>query len=87
MRDVGLRIELERVLGRRHGFRKASETVADRRDVRVAAPLRLNERALQDFKRANQIQPQRRGYANIATISYRLGRFSEAVAAESGWHA
>jgi tetratricopeptide (TPR) repeat protein/tRNA A-37 threonylcarbamoyl transferase component Bud32 len=40
-----------------------------------------NERALEYFKRANQIQPQRRGYANIATISYRLGRFQEAIAA------
>ena len=31
------------------------------------------------FKRANQIQPQRRALSDIATMNYRLGRYEEAV--------
>ena len=40
-----------------------------------------NERALENYTRANQIQPQRRTLSNIGTTNYRLGRFKEAAAA------
>ena len=86
-RDLGnLYFRLQRVPDAEDMFKRALDV--DPNDSRsyvnlgaLYASIPDNERALEYFKRANQIQPQRRGYANIATISYRLGRFSEAVAA------
>ena len=86
-------IELGRLLTRLQRLREAVDVYekairVDPTDSRlyvnlgaVYAAIPDNEKALEFFKRANELQPSRRGYSNVATISYRLGRFEEAVAA------
>jgi serine/threonine-protein kinase len=47
----------------------------------VYAQMWDNERALDNFERANRLVSSRRGFSNIGQIRYRLGRFKDAVEA------